>query len=41
MGIIIDLTNSTVQGVGTPGLIDLPVKIPGINDVTIYFSGSA
>ena len=40
MGIIVNFTNRTVQGFGSPGLIDYPVKITAWNDVTVAFSGS-
>jgi len=40
MGIIINFTKMTVQGFGDPGLLDYPVKISGINDVTVSFGGS-
>jgi hypothetical protein len=40
MGLIVDFTARTVQGFGTPGLLDVPVKITGINEVTVAFSGS-
>jgi hypothetical protein len=39
MGIIVNFTTRGVQGFGTPGLIDFPVKITGANDVTIAFRG--
>lgn len=40
MGLIVNFTTGTVQGFGTPGLLDVPVKITGINDVTVAFGGS-
>jgi hypothetical protein len=40
MGIIVNFTNRTVQGFGSPGLIDYPVKITAWNDVTVSFGGS-
>jgi len=40
MGIIVNFTNRTVQGFGSPGLIDYPVKITAWNDVTVAFGGS-
>jgi hypothetical protein len=40
MSIKLDFTVRTVQGFGTPGLIDIPVRITGINDVTVVFGGS-
>jgi len=39
MGIIVNFTNRTVQGFGTPGLIDYPVKIRAWNEVTVVFGG--
>ena len=39
MGIIVNFTNRTVQGFGSPGLIDYPVKITAWNDVTVAFYG--
>jgi hypothetical protein len=39
MGIIVNFTNRTVQGFGEPGLVDFPVKIVGINEVTVSFHG--
>jgi hypothetical protein len=39
MGIIVNFTNRTVQGFGDPGLEDFPVKIVGINEVTVSFHG--
>jgi hypothetical protein len=41
MGLIVNFTAGTVQGFGTPDLLDPPVKITGINDVTVAFGGSA
>ena len=40
MGIIVNFTARTVQGFGSPGYKDFPVKITGMNDVTLVFSGS-
>lgn len=40
MSLIISFTAGTVQGFGTPGFSDPPVKITGINDVTVAFGGS-
>jgi hypothetical protein len=40
MGIIVNFTNRTVQGFGTPGLMDYPVKITAWNEVTVVFGGS-
>jgi hypothetical protein len=40
MGLIVNFTTRTVQGFGSPSLNDYPVKITGINDVTIDFDGS-
>lgn len=31
----------SVQGFGYPGLMDYPVKITGINNVTVAFGGSS
>jgi hypothetical protein len=42
MGIIVNFTNSTVQGFGSPDPKygeDFPVKITGANEVTISFQG--
>ena len=39
MGIIVNFTARTVQGFGSPGLMDYPVKITAANDVTIAFGG--
>jgi len=42
MGIIVDFTNQTVQGFGTPGQpSDFPLKITGMNEVTVSFGGSS
>ena len=41
MGVIVNFASGAVQGFGTPGLLDVPVKITGINEVTIAFSGSS
>jgi hypothetical protein len=43
MGIIVDFAARTVHGFGYPGLsgrFDFPVKITGMNEVTIAFHGS-
>jgi hypothetical protein len=43
MGIIVDFTNHTVHGFGYPGFsgqFDFPVKITGMNEVTVAFHGS-
>jgi hypothetical protein len=43
MGIIVDFTNHTVHGFGYPGSsgqFDFPVKITGMNEVTVAFHGS-
>jgi hypothetical protein len=40
MGIIINFTNRTVQGLGAPGVLDYPVEIVAWNDVTVAFFGS-
>jgi hypothetical protein len=40
MGIIVNFTNRTVQGFGTPGMLDYPIKITAWNDVTVVFAGS-
>jgi hypothetical protein len=42
MGIIVDFTNHTVHGFALPpaGRADFPVKIVGMNEVTIAFHGS-
>lgn len=43
MGIIVDFTNHTVHGFGYPGAggrVDFPVKITGMNEVTVAFYGS-
>jgi hypothetical protein len=39
MSLILNFTAGTVQGFGTPGLMDIPIKITGINDVTVAFGG--
>jgi len=41
MGIIVDFTSRTVQGFGNPVWVDFPVKITGVNEVTISFRGSS
>ena len=38
MGIIVNFTKNTVQGFGSPSLMD--VKIAGMNDVTVTFGGT-
>jgi hypothetical protein len=40
MSLIISFNGGTVQGFGVPGLLDPPVRITGINDVTVAFGGS-
>jgi hypothetical protein len=43
MGIIVDFTNHTVHGFGYPGSsgrFAFPVKITGMNEVTVAFHGS-
>jgi len=40
MGIIVNFTNRTVQGFGSPGVVDYPVKITAWNEVTVSFYGS-
>jgi hypothetical protein len=40
MGIIVNFATRMVQGFGTPGLFDYPVKVTAANDVTVAFSGS-
>jgi hypothetical protein len=40
MSLIVNFTAGTVQGFGTPGFSDPPVKITGINEVTVAFGGS-
>src|SRR5690242_2558318 len=40
MGVIVNFGSGAVQGFGTPGLLDVPVKITGVNEVTIAFGGS-
>ena len=39
MGLIVNFTAGTVQGFGSPSIMNYPVKIKGINDVTIDFAG--
>jgi hypothetical protein len=42
MGIIVNFTNNTVHGFGNPDPKygeDFPVKITGVNEVTISFQG--
>jgi hypothetical protein len=40
MGIIVNFTNSTVQGFGNPDPNeDFPIKITGVNEATIFFQG--
>jgi hypothetical protein len=40
MSLIISFTAGTVQGFGTPGLMDPTIKITGVNEVTVAFGGS-
>jgi hypothetical protein len=43
MGIIVDFADRTVHGFGYPGFsgrFDFPVKITGMNEVTVAFHGS-
>jgi hypothetical protein len=42
MGLIVSFNAGTVQGFGTPtpSLLDYPIKITAINEVTIAFGGS-
>jgi hypothetical protein len=40
MSLIVNSTAGTVQGFGVPGLRDPPVRITGINEVTVAFGGS-
>jgi hypothetical protein len=43
MGMIVNFKNNTVDGFGYPGFsgrFDFPVKITGMNDVTVAFHGS-
>ena len=40
MSLIVSFTAGTVQGFGTPGFSDPPIKITGINEVTVAFGGS-
>jgi len=39
MSLIIDFSAGTVQGFCTPGLMDVPVRVRGINEVTVTFGG--
>jgi hypothetical protein len=39
MSMMVNFTAGTVQGFGVPGLVDVPVKITAINDVTVAFGG--
>jgi hypothetical protein len=39
MGIIVNFADRTVQGFGSPGLIEYPVVITAANDVAIVFGG--
>jgi hypothetical protein len=41
MGIVVNFTTRTVAGFGSPGMLDYPVKITGVDDVTVVFGGSA
>jgi hypothetical protein len=40
MGLIVNFATRTVQGFGSPGGLDHPVKITAVTDVTIAFEGS-
>jgi hypothetical protein len=40
MSLILNFTDRTIQGFGTPGLMDFPVRITGANDVMIVFGES-
>jgi hypothetical protein len=40
MSLIFNFTAGMVQGFGVPGLQDPPVRITGINDVTVAFGGA-
>jgi hypothetical protein len=40
MSLIVSFAAGTVQGFGTPGFSDPPIKITGINEVTVAFGGS-
>ena len=40
MGIMVNFAAGTVRGFGTPGLLEFPVKITGVNEVTVAFGGS-
>src|SRR5262249_17731542 len=40
MSIILNFANRTVQGFGSPDLIEIPVRITGVNDVLVTFGGS-
>jgi len=40
LGIVLNFTNRTVQGFGSPGFRDYPVEITAWNDVTVVFAGS-
>src|SRR5690242_12373437 len=39
MGLIVSFTAGMVHGFGAPGWMDYPVKITGINEVTVTFGG--
>src|SRR5262249_13967710 len=39
-GVIVNFTTGTVQGFSVPNWIDYPVKITGVNEVTVAFAGS-
>jgi hypothetical protein len=38
-GLIVNFTAGTVLGFGFPGFMDHPVRIAGINEVTVVFGG--
>jgi hypothetical protein len=40
MGIIVNFKAGTIQGFVYPNLVDHPVKMTGVNDVTVTFGGS-
>jgi hypothetical protein len=39
MGIILNFTKKTVHGFGTPGLMDYPVNITGVDEASVAFGG--
>jgi hypothetical protein len=41
VSIVVNFLTRTVHGFGTPALFNYPVKITGMDEVTITFSGSA